>query len=83
MKKTDLEKLKGSFYIYSNGEYVVLMDIAKREELSEKYLEGILASLSHAGFVKALRGRGGGGFPAGKKWKQVASIFLYNRQFIR
>ena len=24
MKKTDLEKLKGSFYIYSNGEYVVL-----------------------------------------------------------
>ena len=25
MKKTDLEKLKGSFYIYSNGEYVVLL----------------------------------------------------------
>lgn len=24
MKKTDLEKVKGSFYIYSNGEYVVL-----------------------------------------------------------
>lgn len=24
MKKTDLEKLKGSFYIYSNGDYVVL-----------------------------------------------------------
>lgn len=24
MKKTDLEKIKGSFYIYSNGEYVVL-----------------------------------------------------------
>ena len=45
---------------HNNGEYVVLMDIAKREELSEKYLEGILASLSHAGFVQALRGRGGG-----------------------
>ena len=45
---------------HDNGEYVVLMDIAKREDLSEKYLEGILASLSHAGFVKALRGRGGG-----------------------
>lgn len=42
------------------GGYVVLMDIAKEEELSEKYLEGILASLSRAGFVKALRGRGGG-----------------------
>ena len=24
MKKTDLEKIKGSFYIYSNGEYIVL-----------------------------------------------------------
>ena len=24
MKKTDLDKIKGSFYIYSNGEYVVL-----------------------------------------------------------
>lgn len=24
MKKTDLEKIKGSFYVYSNGEYVVL-----------------------------------------------------------
>ncbi|MDD6188547.1 MAG: RrF2 family transcriptional regulator [Clostridiales bacterium] len=45
---------------HDNGEYVVLMDIAKREELSEKYLEGILATLSRAGFVQALRGRGGG-----------------------
>lgn len=45
---------------HNNGEYVVLMDIARREELSEKYLEGILASLSRAGFVQALRGRGGG-----------------------
>ncbi len=44
----------------NNGEYVVLMDIAKREDLSEKYLEGILAALSRAGYVKALRGRGGG-----------------------
>lgn len=45
---------------HDKGGYVVLMDIAKEEELSEKYLEGILASLSRAGFVKALRGRGGG-----------------------
>ena len=45
---------------HDNGEYVVLMDIAEREELSEKYLEGILAALSRAGFVKATRGRGGG-----------------------
>lgn len=45
---------------HNNGDYIVLMDIARREELSEKYLEGILATLSHAGFVQALRGRGGG-----------------------
>ena len=36
------------------------MDIAKRQEISEKYLEGILAVLSRDGFVSALRGRGGG-----------------------
>lgn len=45
---------------HNNGEYIVLMDIAKRQEISEKYLEGILATLSRAGFVIALRGRGGG-----------------------
>ena len=40
--------------------YIVLMDIAKRQEISEKYLESIIAVLSRAGFVQALRGRGGG-----------------------
>ncbi len=40
--------------------YIVLMDIAKRQEISEKYLESIIAILSRAGFVQALRGRGGG-----------------------
>ena len=45
---------------HNNGEYIVLMDIAKRQETSEKYLEGILATLSKGGFVSALRGRGGG-----------------------
>ena len=45
---------------HNTGEYIVLMDIAKRQEISEKYLEGILATLSRAGFVIALRGRGGG-----------------------
>ena len=40
--------------------YHVLMDIAKRQEISEKYLESIIAILSKAGFVQAQRGRGGG-----------------------
>ncbi len=45
---------------HNNGEYIVLMDIARRQDISEKYLEGILAILSRRGFVLALRGRGGG-----------------------
>jgi len=45
---------------HDTGGYIVLMDIAKRQEISEKYLEGILAVLSRDGFVSALRGRGGG-----------------------
>lgn len=40
--------------------YVPLRDIAKKEDISLKYLESILAILSRAGFVDALRGRGGG-----------------------
>ena len=45
---------------HDEGDYVVLMDIAQRQGLSEKYLEGILATLSRGGFVLAMRGRGGG-----------------------
>lgn len=45
---------------HNNGEYIVLMDIAKRQGISEKYLEGILAALSKSGLVASLRGRGGG-----------------------
>lgn len=45
---------------HNTGDYIVLMDIAKRQEISEKYLEGILAVLSKKGLVSALRGRGGG-----------------------
>jgi Rrf2 family protein len=39
---------------------VYLSDIAKRQGISDKYLEHIFASLNKAGLVKALRGRKGG-----------------------
>ena len=39
---------------------VYLSDIAKRQGLSEKYLEHIFSTLHKSGFVKALRGRKGG-----------------------
>ena len=43
-----------------SGTYVPLDIIARREGMSEKYLESIIVSLSRAGLVKALRGKGGG-----------------------
>ena len=45
---------------HNNGEYIPLMDIAKRQEISEKYLESIVSVLSKQKFVNALRGKGGG-----------------------
>ena len=45
---------------HNNGEYIPLMDIAKRQEISEKYLESIVSVLSKQKFVKALRGKVGG-----------------------
>ncbi len=45
---------------HSDGTPQLLSDMAKRQDLSEKYLEAIMASLSKSGFVLAQRGRGGG-----------------------
>lgn len=45
---------------HNGGEYIPLKDIAQRQEISVKYLENILASLSRAGLVDAIRGKGGG-----------------------
>jgi Rrf2 family transcriptional regulator, cysteine metabolism repressor len=44
----------------TEGKPVYLSDVAKREGLSEKYLEHIFGTLHKAGLVKALRGRKGG-----------------------
>lgn len=40
--------------------YIPLKDIAKRQEISEKYLETILKVLVKAKILKGLRGKGGG-----------------------
>jgi len=42
------------------GEPVRLKDIAKRQEISEKYLEQIISILNRAGYVKSTRGAHGG-----------------------
>ena len=46
--------------INSNGEYISLKDIAKRQEISNKYLEQIIAMLNKAGYLKTARGNNGG-----------------------
>lgn len=43
-----------------NGEYIPLKVIAKRQGISEKYLEQIIIILNRAGFVKSVRGINGG-----------------------
>lgn len=45
---------------HSTGEYIPLKDIAQRQDISIKYLENILSSLSRVDLVDAVRGKGGG-----------------------
>lgn len=45
---------------HNRENYLPLKDIAKRQSISEKYLESIIKILVQAGFVKGLRGKGGG-----------------------
>lgn len=40
--------------------YIPLKEIAKRQEISEKYLESIIKLLVKAGLLDGLRGKGGG-----------------------
>lgn len=44
----------------SNGKYISLKDIAKRQEISNKYLEQIIALLNKAGYLETARGYTGG-----------------------
>lgn len=45
---------------HNNGEFITLMDIAQRQEISEKYLEAIVSVLSKNNLLVSLRGKGGG-----------------------
>lgn len=45
---------------HNTGEYTPLKDIARSQEISEKYLEQIIPSLSKAGYVSSIRGAQGG-----------------------
>lgn len=43
-----------------DGDYIPLKEIAEEESISQKYLEAIMTTLSKAGFVDAVHGKGGG-----------------------
>lgn len=45
---------------YSAGGPVSLKDVAKRQGISDKYLEQIIAVLNKAGYVRSIRGAQGG-----------------------
>jgi len=55
-------KLMLDLATYSNGSPVSLKDVAKRQDISEKYLEQIISTLSKAGMVRSVRGAQGGYF---------------------
>lgn len=45
---------------HQTDSYIPLKEIARRQEISEKYLESILKSLVQHNFLTGLRGKGGG-----------------------
>ncbi len=42
--------------LHGDGEPVKIKDIAKRQDISGKYLEQIISILSRAGYVRSIRG---------------------------
>jgi Rrf2 family protein len=46
--------------VYSTDEHVSLSSIAKRQEISEKYLEQVFSVLRKSGLVKSVKGAEGG-----------------------
>ena len=45
---------------HENDGFIPLKDIAHRQNISQKYMEGIMTVLSKSGFVEAQHGKGGG-----------------------
>lgn len=48
--------------VFNTGQPIRLRDVAKRQEISEKYLEQIVAMLNKAGLISSVRGSNGGYF---------------------
>ena len=48
------------FVLHGGEDFIPLKEIAESEGISQKYLESIMTTLSKAGFVDAVHGKGGG-----------------------
>lgn len=46
--------------MHDDGKFIPLKDIAKRQDLTVKYLEQIISLLNKAGYLQSLRGNAGG-----------------------
>lgn len=46
--------------VYHTGEPISLKDVARRQTISEKYMEQIISVLNKAGYVRGIRGAQGG-----------------------
>ena len=57
----------------SNGEYIPMKDVAKRQEISLKYLEKILPILTKHKIIEGVHGKGGG-YKLGKNIKKYKVI---------
>jgi len=62
--------------MHEGAEPVRIKDISRRQEVSEKYLEQIIAVLNKAGYVKSIRGPKGGYLLAKKPKDYTAGMIL-------
>ncbi|MBP1534528.1 MAG: RrF2 family transcriptional regulator [Ruminococcus sp.] len=53
-------RLMTDLAMHSEDGYVPIKVIAERQNISDKYLEQIISTLSRAGYVRSIRGAGGG-----------------------
>ena len=53
-------KLMLDLATYYNGEPVKIKDIARRQHISDKYLEQIVTALTRSGYLRSQRGNNGG-----------------------
>ncbi|MEY8390370.1 Rrf2 family transcriptional regulator [Lachnospiraceae bacterium] len=58
------------------GQVVRLRDVAKRQDISVKYLEQIISVLQKCGYVKSIRGPGGGYMLAKKPNEYTVGMIL-------